>query len=474
MQSMKNNHTSTKETGGVDFMPNIASLRDKLHFRPSPPQVMTFGFILIILIGAQLLSRPISFTSDQSISYLDALFMSASATCVTGLTVLSTGEHFSTFGQVVIIVLAQIGGLGFMTMATLFALLFRKRISFRERLVLQESMNYGSNEGIVRLIRKVLLYALVIELSGAILLSSYFMLEMPVGKSVYFGIFHSISFFNNAGFDLFSQFPDRASSLIHYVEDPFVNIVSMLLIFFGGIGFIVISELVTYPKNRKFSLHSKVVLSVTGWLTAFGAIVIFALELSNPNTLQSLSGIGKVLGSLFQSVTARSAGLSTLDPSLLREVTQFFLILLMFIGAGPGSTGGGIRVTTFAILIGAIIAMIRGKDDVVLFRYRIGKQQIHQAIMFTMIAFSIICGATMLLSITETGSFLAILFEATSAYCTVGMSAGLTNHLSDIGKIIIILLMFVGRLGPVTLAFALNTRSKKELYRYPEGKITIG
>ncbi|MDQ8736920.1 TrkH family potassium uptake protein [Paenibacillus sp. LHD-38] len=455
-------------------MLKAAVLRNKLRFRPSPPQVMTFGFILIILIGAQLLSRPISYTNDISISYLDALFMSASATCVTGLTVLNTGTHFSTFGQVVIIILVQVGGLGFMTMATLFALLFRKRISFRERLVLQESMNYGSTEGIVRMIRKVLLYALVIELSGAILLSSYFMLEMPFGKSIYFGIFHSISFFNNAGFDLFSQFPERASSLIHYVEDPFVNVVSMMLIFFGGIGFIVISELVTYPKNRKFSLHSKVVLSVTGVLTVIGAVVIFALEFSNPQTLQPLSAAGKILGASFQSVTARSAGLSTIDLSMLREVTQFFLILLMFIGAGPGSTGGGIRVTTFAILIGSIIAMIRGKDDVVLFRYRIAKQQIHQAIMFTMIAFSIICGATMLLSITETGSFLAILFEATSAYCTVGMSAGLTSHLSDIGKIIIILLMFVGRLGPVTLAFALNTRSKKELYRFPEGKITIG
>lgn len=455
-------------------MLKAAALRNKLRFRPSPQQVMAFGFILLIMIGAQLLSRPVSFTDDKAVSYLDALFMSASAICVTGLTILNTGTHFSTFGQVVIIVLAQIGGLGFMTMATLFALLFRKRISFRERLVLQESMNYGSTEGIVRMIRKVLLYALVIELTGAILLSSYFMLEMPVGQSLYFGIFHSISFFNNAGFDLFSQFPERAGSLIHYVEDPFVNIVSMLLIFFGGIGFIVISELVTYPKNRKLSLHSKVVLSVTGILTVIGAIVIFALELSNPHTLQPLSTLGRLLGALFQSVTARSAGLSTVDPGLLREVTQFFLILLMFIGAGPGSTGGGIRVTTFAILIGAIIAMVRGKDDVVLFRYRIAKKQIHQAIMFTMIAFSIICGATMLLSITESGSFLAILFEATSAYCTVGMSAGLTSHLSDPGKIIILLLMFVGRLGPVTLAFALNTHSKKELYRYPEGKITIG
>jgi trk system potassium uptake protein TrkH len=452
----------------------LNALRSRLRFRPSPPQVLLLGFVFIILAGAHLLSRPVSITDGASISYIDALFMSASATCVTGLTVLTTGIHFSTFGQVVIIVLAQIGGLGFMTMATLFALLFRKRISFRERLVLQESLNYGSAEGVVRMIRKVLLYALVIELTGAVLLSSYFMLEMPVGQALYFGLFHSVSFFNNAGFDLFSQFPDRAASLIHYVEDPFVNVVSMLLIFFGGIGFIVISELVTFPKQRKLSLHSKVVLSVTGMLTLFGALVILALELSNPHTLQPLNGSGKALGALFQSVTARSAGLSTIDPGMLREVTQFFLVLLMFIGAGPGSTGGGIRVTTFAILIGAIIAMIRGREDVVLFRYRIAKRQIHQAIMFTMIAFFIICVGTMLLSITESGSFLSILFEVTSAYCTVGMSTGLTEHVSDSGKLILIALMFVGRLGPVTLAFALNTRSRKELYRFPEGKITIG
>nr|WP_223829503.1 TrkH family potassium uptake protein [Paenibacillus arenilitoris] len=452
----------------------MGAIRNKLRFRPSPPQVMTFGFIFLILAGAQLLSRPISYQEHLEVPFLDALFMSASAVCVTGLTVLDTGNHLSLFGQIVILVLAQTGGLGFMTMATLFALLFRKRISFRERLVLQESINHASTEGVVRMIRKVLLYALVIELTGAILLSGYFMLEMPTGQALYFGVFHSISFFNNAGFDLFTQIPDRAGSLLHYVEDPFVNIVSMLLIFFGGIGFLVISELVTYPKNRKLSLHSKVVLSVTGILTVVGAIVIFALEFSNPNTLQPLSAGGKVFGASFQSITARSAGLVTIDPVELREVTQFFIVLLMFIGAGPGSTGGGIRVTTFAILVGAIIAMIRGRNDVVLFRYRISKNQIHQAIMFTMIAFVIICLGTMLLSITESGSFLAILFEATSAYCTVGMSSGLSSNLTDAGKVIMIVLMFVGRLGPVTLAFALNTRSKKELFRYPEGKITIG
>lgn len=455
-------------------MLKLETLRKKLRFRPSPPQVMLFGFVFIILAGAQLLSRPVSIAEGTSIPYIDALFMSVSATCVTGLTVLNTGIHFSVFGQVVLILLAQIGGLGFMTMATLFALLFRKRISFRERLVLQESLNYSSTEGIVRMIRKVLLYALVIELAGAVLLGGYFMLEMPVGQALYFGIFHSISFFNNAGFDLFAQFPDRAGSLIHYVEDPFINIVCMLLIFFGGIGFIVISELLTYPKHRKFSLHSKVVLSFTSVLIVFGAVVILALELSNPDTLQQLSGGGKMFGALFQSVTARSAGLSTIDPGMLREVTQFFLVILMFIGAGPGSTGGGIRVTTFAILLGAMIAMVRGRDDVILFRYRIAKRQIHQAIMFTMIAFFIICIGTMMLSITESGDFLSILFEATSAYCTVGMSAGLTSHISDAGKVILMTLMFVGRLGPVTLAFALNTHSRKELYRFPEGKITIG
>lgn len=451
-----------------------ASIRKKLRFRPSPPQVMLFGFAIIILIGAQLLTRPYAYAEGQSISYLDALFTSASAACVTGLTILNTGTHFSLFGQIVVIVLVQIGGLGFMTMATLFALLFKKKISFRERLVLQESMNFGTTEGIVKMVRKVLIYALCIELTGAVLLGGYFMLEMPIGQAAYFGVYHSISFFNNAGFDLFGQFPERAGSLIHYVEDPFINLVSMLLIFFGGIGFIVISELLTYPKNKRLSLHSKVVLSVTGILTFAGAVIILLLEYSNANTLEPLSAAGKATAALFQSITARSAGLVTVEPTMLREVTQFFLIILMFIGAGPGSTGGGIRVTTFAILVGAMIAMIRGKEDIVMFRFRIQKQQIHQAIMLTMIAFAVICSASMLLSITETGSFLAILFEATSAFCTVGMSAGLTSHLSEPGKVIIILLMFIGRLGPVTLAFAFNSRSKKELYRFPEGKITIG
>lgn len=455
-------------------MKQLNYFRQKIRFRPSPPQIMTIGFIIIILIGAQLLSQPISYTGDVEIAFIDALFMAASATCVTGLTVLDASVHLSTFGQVVLILLAQIGGLGFMTMATLFALLFRKRISFRERLVLQQSMNYGTTEGVVRMVRKVLLYALVIEASGALLLSLYFMLEHPIGQSIYFGVFHSISFFNNAGFDLFGQFSDWGPSLSYYAEDPFVNIVTMLLIFFGGIGFIVISELLTYPVNRRLSLHSKVVLSVTGILAAVGAIVILLLEFSNPATLGQLSGTGKIFGAAFQSISARSAGLTTIDPGQMREATQFFVILLMFIGAGPGSTGGGIRVTTFAILIGAMITMMRGKEDVVLFRHRLAKKQIHQAIMFTMISFFIICATTMILSISEAGSFISVLFEATSAYCTVGMSSGLTSHATDFGKGVIIATMFLGRLGPITLAFALNTRTSKELYRYPEGKITIG
>lgn len=455
-------------------MKSLISFRNKVRYRPSPPRIMVLGFIIIIFIGAELLMLPISYKETVDMPYLDALFMAASATCVTGLSVLDTGTHLSLFGQLVILMLVQVGGLGFMTMATLFALMFRKRISFRERLLLQQSMNYGSTDGIVRLVRKVLLYALVIELSGALLLSFYFMLNHPVGKSIYFGIFHSISFFNNAGFDLFSQLTGHSASLMVYAEDPFINIVSMLLIFFGGIGFIVISELLTYPVNRKLSLHSKVVLSFTGVLTLIGAIGIFLLEYANPATLGSLSGVGKTLSSVFQSVSARSSGTTTVDISLMREVTQFFLILLMFIGAGPGSTGGGIRVTTFAILIGAMITMLRGREDVVLFRHRISKTQTHQAIMFTMISFFVITVATMILSISENASFLSVMFETTSAYGTVGMSSGLTAEASNVGKIVLMVTMLIGRIGPVTLAFAVNSRKHKELFHYPEGKITIG
>jgi trk system potassium uptake protein TrkH len=434
----------------------------------SPPRILVSGFALIILLGGLLLSLPFASANGTSLNYLDAVFTATSATCVTGLVVVDTGTYFSVAGQVIIIVLIQVGGIGFMTMATLFALVLRKRISLRERLILQEAMNQQSMEGIVRLIRRVIIYSLTIEIVAALLFTLRFTFDMPLGRAAYLGVFHAVSFFNNAGFDLFGEY----RSLTGYVDDPLVNIVSMALIILGGLGFVVMADLLDFKKNRRLSLHSKVVLSMTGFLIVFGAVVIFIFEYSN--TLQPLNWSGKIWASLFQSVTPRTAGANTLDIASLRHATQFFIIILMFIGASPGSTGGGIKTTTFMTLIGAVVSMIRGKEDIVLFHYRLARERIIKALTITLLCLALVIVVTMVLSTTEDKEFLRILFETVSAFGTVGLSTGLTPDLSDMGKILIALTMFAGRLGPLTLAYALGPRTEKELYRHPEGKIIIG
>ncbi|MBJ9991183.1 TrkH family potassium uptake protein [Paenibacillus sp. S28] len=454
-----------------DFFKEVNVLIGKWKwFRLAPPQILTLGFAAIILIGAILLTLPISNTTGKPLSFIDALFTATSATCVTGLVVKDTGLYFSTFGQVVIMLLIQVGGLGFMTMATLVALAFKRRISLRDRLLLQEAMNQNTMEGIVRLIRKVIFFSLSIEGCGALLLAIRWSFDMPLGKAIFYGIFHGVSMFNNAGFDLFGHF----NSLTGFVYDPLVNFVVMFLIVSGGIGFIVMSDLVDYQVHRKLSLHTKVVLSMTGALIVIGAVVIFIFEFTNPKTLGSLNWGGKILASLFQSVTPRTAGANTLNLADMRQASQFFTIILMFIGASPGSTGGGIKTTTFTILVGAVIAMIRGRDDIVLYRYRLPQERIFKALTITFLALFLVVGVSMVLSTTEDSSFLMILYETTSAFGTVGLSLGLTPHLSLIGKILICLTMFAGRLGPLTFAYALGPKKGKELYRHPEGKIIIG
>lgn len=440
----------------------------------TPPQVLVIGFAVIIVVGACLLTLPAAAADGIPLSFLDALFTATSATCVTGLVVVDTGTRFSVFGQMVILTMIQVGGLGFMSMATLAALVFKRRISLKERLILQEAMNQGNMEGIVRLIRRVLVYSLTIEFVGFVLFSIRWSFDLGLARGMYFGLFHSISMFNNAGFDLFGSVYGPFSSLTAYVDDPLVNIVAAGLIILGGIGFIVMSDVMDYRKNRRLSLHSKVVLSMTGALVAVGAVVLFVFEYSNPKTLGALDGAGKLWASFFQSIAPRTAGPNTLDIAGLRQASQFFIIILMFIGASPGSTGGGIKTTTFATLIGAIVAMVRGKEDIVLFRHRLGKDRILKAITLTMIALFLVVFVTMVLTTTENSPFLDIMFEVTSAFGTVGLTMGLTPHLSDIGKLMIALTMFAGRLGPITLAYALGPKPERELYRYPEGKITIG
>ncbi|MCL6603810.1 MAG: TrkH family potassium uptake protein [Paenibacillus sp.] len=436
----------------------------------SPPKILVFGFAAIILLGTFLLMLPISNTTGHSLKFIDALFTATSATCVTGLVVRDTGTFFSTFGHTVIMMLIQIGGLGFMTMATLFALVLKRKISLRDRLILQEAMNQNSMEGIVRLIRRVLIYSLVIEGTAAVLLTIRWAFDMPLGKAIYFGIFHAVSMFNNAGFDLFGEY----RSLTGYVNDPLVNIVVMVLIILGGIGFIVMADLVEYKKTRRLSLHSKVVLFMTAVLILVGTLVIFVFEFTNQRTLGPLNFGGKLLASFFQSVTPRTAGANTVDIAGLRQASQFFMVILMFIGASPGSTGGGIKTTTFTIMIGAVIAMLRGRDDIVMFRYRLAQERIFKALTITLLALLLVISVSMVLSTTEDRNFLMILFETTSAFATVGLTMGLTPELSLIGKILISLTMFCGRLGILTLAYAIGPKQGKPLYKYPEGKMIIG
>jgi trk system potassium uptake protein len=447
----------------------IQKIMEKLHL--DPPKTLVLGFALIILLGTTLLTLPSATVNGQGLSWLDALFTATSATCVTGLVVVDTGTTFTLFGQLVILTLIQVGGLGFMTVATFFALLMRKRISLRERLLLQESLNLVSIEGIVRLAKTIIIFSALTEAIGGLLLGFRFSFDMPLGKAFYFGFFHAISNFNNAGFDLMGDF----SSLTRYVEDPVVNLVVCSVIVLGGIGFIVVSEVYEYRHTHRLSLHTKVVLSTTAALITVGAVLIFLLEYTNPKTLQPLSPLGKVLASLYQSITPRTAGSNTLNIGDMRQSSLFLIIVLMFIGASPGSTGGGIKTTTFATLIGAVIAQIKGKEDVIFFRQRILPHMIYKSLTVTISGLFIVMAVTMALSITEAGAeFQMILFEVTSAFATTGLSMGLTPMLSPIGKFLIVLTMFAGRVGPLTIAFALAQRKQKEYYRYPKGKIMIG
>lgn len=439
----------------------------KYHVSPAPQKYLVLGFAIIIIIGAFLLSLPISSKSGIGLKFIDALFTAASATCVTGLVVVDTGTQFTLFGQIVMLVMVQLGGLGFMTMTTWFAVMLRKRVTLRDRLILKESMNQSSLEGLVRLVRKVILYSMGIEFAAAVFFAIRWSYEMPAGKAIYYGIFHAVSIFNNAGFDLFG-------GLTPYVDDYMINAVSIVLIILGGIGFIVMSDIIEYPKTRRLSLHSKVVLYASGVLVALGAVVIFIFEFTNMRTMGMLDLEHKILASFFQSTSLRSSGTSTVDISQLRQATQFFMIILMFIGAAPGSTGGGIKITTFVILLGAVITMIRGREDVVLFRNRLAKEQTYKAVTVTMIGLFLLVASVLVLCMIESKPFLAIMFEAASAFGTVGMSMGITADLTAAGKILIILMMFAGRLGPVTLAYAIQMKPEKQLYRYPEGKIIIG
>lgn len=444
----------------------------KKKWKTSPSQVLVLGFGTIILLGAILLNLPIASRNGQSIGFINALFTATSAVCVTGLVVVDTATHWTTFGQVVIITLIQIGGLGFMTMSTLLALIIGRRITLRERILMQEALNLNELEGLVRLTKSIIIATFFIELIGAVAFSTVFIPDYGAKKGLAMGVFHSISAFCNAGFDLIGGF----RSFSPYVNNITINFTAMFLIIIGGLGFSVWMDIYNNRSFSKLSLHSKVVLSVTGFLIIAGAFFIFIIEYNNPNTMKDLSITGKLLSSLFHSVSPRTAGFNTLDNSALLTPSKFMTIILMFIGGSPGSTAGGIKTATAGILIFTIISVITGREDAEIFEKRISKTLVYRALAVTTISLLLVIFVTMVLSITENSDFLTLLFEATSAFGTVGLSLNFSPKLSTIGKLIIAATMFAGRVGPLTLVVALAQRAQrhKSNLKYPEDRILVG
>ena len=439
-----------------------------------PPRVLVIGFALTILIGAVLLTLPVASNSGASLRFLDALYTATSAVCVTGLVVLDTATQFTVFGQIVILILIQIGGLGFMTMSTLIALLIGKRILLRERLIMKEAMNQFSSAGIVRLSRNVLLTTLILESLGTAVLAARFARDYPLGKSLYLGLFHAVSAFCNAGFDIMGRLTGQFSSFTKYVADPVVSLTVCGLIITGGLGFPVIQEIIHYRRDRRLSLHAVLVLRTTLFLVLGGAILIFLFETGNPATFGGLGWGGRSLAAIFQSVTPRTAGFNTLGISSMRVGSVFFMILLMFIGASPSSTGGGIKTTTFGVLMATIIATISGHEETSLMKRRLPRDLILKAVTIFALAMTLVITVTLLMTFTEKAGFIDLLFEVTSAFGTVGLSTGITPNMTDVGRIFIIITMFVGRLGPLTIALALNNRASKRNVEYITDHVMIG
>lgn len=456
----------------MDFLGavKIKLLSVGLKIKLKPTQILAFGFALLILLGALFLSLPVASRDNQSIGFLNALFTATSAVCVTGLVVCDTYTQFSLFGQIVIMLLIQMGGLGIMTMATTIFMLLGKKITLRERLVMQEALNQFTLSGLVKLTRYILLTTLIFEGVGAFLLSLRFTKIYGFSKGVFFGLFHSISAFNNAGFDLIGGF----RNLTPFVADPLVNLVVMGLIIFGGLGFTVIYDIFTTRDFRKFSLHTKVVITATVLLLSISFGIFYLLEYTNPKTIGALSPLERFLAVAFQSVTPRTAGFNTLPLSDLKLPSKCFTIFLMFIGASPASTGGGIKTSTFAAILMMIYTVMASKEDVELFKRRIPADNIFKAVAISVIALMLVFTSTFLLTITEGADFLMTLFEATSAFGTVGLTLGLTTELTELGKVIIILTMFAGRVGPLTLAMALGSHKSKALLKYPEERLLVG
>ncbi len=429
------------------------------------------SFLSAIAVGTILLLLPASQADGQQLGLIDALFMATSAVCINGLAVIDPGGQLSGFGQSVILILIQIGGLGILTLGVLVAIATGRRIGFKERLEYQLQTNTQQVGGVVRLLRSIVVFALITEAIGASVL--YLRLSaLNEPQALFKAVFHSVSAFNHAGLALFDD------SLMRFATDPVISLTISTLVIIASLGTVVIFELLLRlrgPNRTSYSLHTRLVLITTALLLAGGTVIIAILEWTNPGTLQPLSAGGKVLTSFFQSVTTRSAGYNTLEIGAMHEGTLLFIILLMFIGASPGSTGGGIKTVTFLLLAASSWQLARGRTEVSLLGRRIAPELLMKAAVICTLGVLLAGGATTVLTVTEPGmSILGLAFESVSALSNVGLSLGITPQLSPVGKIVITVLMFLGRIGLLTFLLALVQSQKPPTIRYPREDVLIG
>ncbi len=444
------------------------------YFRKNPPLLFILGFVGVIFLGATMLNFPFASVDNNSVGFIDALFTATSAVCVTGLTVVTTATQWTIFGKIIILLLIQIGGLGLMTLSTFIFFFLGKKISLKTRLLIKEERNIDDLQGVVRLTKNVLIYTFTVELIGVLVFSLVFCKEFGFATGIWYSVFHSVSSFCNAGFDIVG-----AKSFMPYVTNPIINICTTSLIILGGLGYIVIIDLIKARRFKKLSLHTKIVLIMTLILLVTGTVLFFAFEYGNDSTIGKLNFFGKLQASYFQSVAARTAGYYTVDIASIKDATSMVMIMLMFIGGSSGSTAGGIKVTTMSVIILAVHSTIYGRRDIEIFQKRISNSVIMKAITIMGIAFAVVIIVSIIMSIVETSdgfSYVDLLFESVSAFGTVGLSRDVTPFLNNLSKIIISVTMFIGRLGPFTIALAVASRQNidKSNYTYPEGKIIIG
>ena len=443
----------------------------KKAFRLTTTQIIMLSFLVVILLGSLLLSLPVSAADGVAVPYLDALFTATTATCVTGLVTLPTFSTWSIFGQAVILILIQVGGLGVITVISAFMLLLQKRMGIGDRLLLQDAFNLNTLSGIVRFVKRVLFGTFLVELLGAVLYMTVFVPEFGA-RGVWISVFTAVSAFCNAGIDIIGP-----NSLCDYATNPMVNLVTSALIILSGIGYIVWWDVLRVGRKgfRSLTLHSKIAISTTLILIFGGGLLIFLLEYGNPLTIGELSLFDKLQVSLFQSITTRTAGFATVPQENLTNASSILCLLLMFIGGSPVGTAGGIKTVTVAVLAVSALATIRNQNDVTLFHRTISRQAVNKAVAVAAMSFAILFGSTMLLCAVTDASALDIVYETVSATATVGLTRNLTPYLSSAGKAVIIATMYLGRVGPISLALALNSSKKqRNLIKNPTEDISVG